>query len=234
MRLKASSSPTVAVVDPSEFTHAGIRASFPAHGLHVAGSAFDRASGLELARAGVADVMLVELALESDLAAALAVIEAASTAAIVIAISTRSSAHDVLTAVRAGATGYLSKELGVGAWVAAIHGALRGEAVLSRALTADLLTELRRAAGMRGSANVTARLSARERDVLQRVAAGMTNGAVARDLYISPETVRTHVSNILAKLEVPNRSAAAALYCDAEAAHVRRVPPRGLVSLPAG
>ena len=57
-----------------------------------------------------------------------------------------------------------------------------------------------------------ARLTSREWDVLTRVAEGKTNRAVAGELFISVETVRTHVSNILAKLQAPNRSAAAAKY----------------------
>jgi NarL family two-component system response regulator LiaR len=57
-----------------------------------------------------------------------------------------------------------------------------------------------------------ARLTSREWDVLTRVAEGKTNRAVAAELFISVETVRTHVSNILTKLQAPNRSAAAAKY----------------------
>jgi DNA-binding NarL/FixJ family response regulator len=107
------------------------------------------------------------------------------------------------------------------AWAAAIRAALRGEAPLSRGQIALVLEELRRRPPGMSLAELLPserRLTRREWEVLAAVAAGKTNRAVAQELYISVETVRTHVSHILAKLEAPNRSAAAAMYQELAAA----------------
>jgi len=95
-----------------------------------------------------------------------------------------------------------------------VRAALRGEAPLSRALTARLVDAYRTRANTRlvGVVPNENRLTSREWQILQLVAQGKTNRTVARELCISVETVRTHMSNILGKLDAPNRSAAAVKY----------------------
>jgi DNA-binding NarL/FixJ family response regulator len=182
--------------------------------VRVSGSASDLNASLQLAASGC-DVMLVDV----GLAGFDEVIRAAiNGGAKVIAVGTAVAADEALAAIRAGACGYLTKNLPVAAWMAAIRAALRGEAPLSRTMTAQLVDAFRRQGSPKEGAQLALhlpserRLTRREWEVLGRIAEGVTNREVAGELCLSVETVRTHVSNILAKLEAPNRAAAAAKY----------------------
>jgi DNA-binding NarL/FixJ family response regulator len=132
-----------------------------------------------------------------------------------VAMGVDGDLQTVFRALRWGAAGYLTKDLPIDAWVHAIQAAVRGEAPLSRTLTAALVAEFRNQGSTVPMVELlpsARRLTRREWEVLELIAAGKTNRNVAGDLSISVQTVRTHVSHILEKLEAPNRSAAAAKY----------------------
>jgi DNA-binding NarL/FixJ family response regulator len=207
---------TVVVCDASEISRVGIARLLEAHDLHVVAEAGSREAALDVAGARGIDVALVDMSLPPAPEAAFAVIAAARRAgAIPIAIGAGGTTEGVFAAIRAGAAGYLTKDLPGSAWAGAIKAATRGEAPLSRAMTAQLVQRFCDEAGYAPLAELLPserRLTRREWDVLHYVARGDTNRAVASELSISVETVRTHVSNILTKLEAPSRSAAAAKY----------------------
>jgi two-component system, NarL family, nitrate/nitrite response regulator NarL len=118
----------------------------------------------------------------------------------------------VLSAIRAGASGYLDKELSPQGLVRSLRGVRSGEAPLSRALATRLIEALH---GLEEREHVLARaelLSWREREVLELVAQGRRNKEIASTLFISEFTVKRHVQNILEKLDLPSRRAAAAFY----------------------
>ena len=118
----------------------------------------------------------------------------------------------VLSAIRAGASGYLAKELSPRGLVRSLRGLRSGEAPLSRTLATRLIEALH---ALEKREDIKARadlLSYREREVLELVACGARNKEVARDLFISEFTVKRHVQNILEKLELRSRTAAAAFY----------------------
>jgi len=118
----------------------------------------------------------------------------------------------VLVAVRAGAHGFLHKEISPEGLVRALRGAMRGEAPLSRDLASlmiDALHGLDERSQARDRASV---LSTREREVLDLLAQGARNKQIAATLVISEFTVKRHVQNILQKLELPSRRAAATFY----------------------
>jgi DNA-binding NarL/FixJ family response regulator len=133
-----------------------------------------------------------------------------SGAAMVIVWSSTPARATVLDAIRAGAGGYLSKEIAPTALVRALRGAARGEAPLSRELTAAMVDELQ--AGHARSTLDESQLSAREREVLAHLAAGARNSEIAAALRISHFTVKRHVQNILQKLGVGSRGDAAEMY----------------------
>jgi len=118
----------------------------------------------------------------------------------------------VLAAVRSGAHGFLHKEISPEGLVRALRGVVQGEAPLSRDL-ASLMIEALHGLDERTNARERATvLSAREREVLDLVAQGARNKQIAAVLTISEFTVKRHVQNILKKLEVPSRKAAATFY----------------------
>jgi DNA-binding NarL/FixJ family response regulator len=209
----------VAVCDSSEISSVGIAHSLETHDLAVVGTALDCVAAFGLIESGMANVVLVDVGLRGfeD------VIRSGVLAGLhVIAIGVVADAASAFAALRAGACGYITKDLPARSWVEAINAALRGDAPLSRAMTARLV-EAFRSQGAGGSLleylPSGRRLTRREWEVLAFIADGYTNRRVAAQLSISVETVRTHVSNILAKLETPNRSAAAAKYHQLRSAH---------------
>jgi DNA-binding NarL/FixJ family response regulator len=129
-------------------------------------------------------------------------------------LSVSTSDSDLLDAVMAGATGYLTKNVSPEALLRAVHSARRGELAMPRAMAARLVRRLADAARSRGGLDgpELALLSTREREVLRLLANGHTDREIAVTLTISPRTAETHVASILRKLEVRNRSQAAMLY----------------------
>ena len=125
------------------------------------------------------------------------------TAAVLVLTSSADDQH-LVQAIKAGALSYLPKTAGVDQVVDAVRAAARGESVLQPAATARLLRELRHAA-----ADPLGQLTPRETDVLKGLAQGRSNREIAKALSVSEETVKSHVSSILAKLGLADRTQAA-------------------------
>lgn len=119
-----------------------------------------------------------------------------------IVILTSDEEEEVLrSAVDAGVTGYLSKQESAPQVLQAVRSAARGEAMIAPYMLARLLEGLTRAK----APEAVAPLTARELGVLAELAAGHDNETIARNLHLSPNTVRTHVQNILSKLHVHSK-----------------------------
>jgi DNA-binding NarL/FixJ family response regulator len=118
----------------------------------------------------------------------------------------------VLSAVRSGAHGFLHKEISPDGLVRALRGAVQGEAPLSRDLASLMIQALHGMDARAIARDRAAVLSAREREVLDLIAQGARNKQIAASLVISEFTVKRHVQNILQKLELPSRRAAATFY----------------------
>ena len=139
----------------------------------------------------------------------------------IIVWSLRPERVRVLEAIRAGATGYLRKEISADGLVRSLRGASRGESPLSRDLAALMIDALHDAENRSKARELASILSAREREVLDHVARGRRNKEIANALTISEFTVKRHVQNILQKLDLPSRRAAAAFYSSMAVAAAR-------------
>lgn len=124
----------------------------------------------------------------------------------VVALTVASEAADVDAAIRAGACGFLVKDAPIDDVIVAVRAAARGAAWLSPRAAEALLDPLRRAdTKTEPEHGPIEQLSPRELEVMRLIAQGMENSEIADALSISPRTAKNHVSNILAKLGVPNR-----------------------------
>lgn len=166
---------------------------------------------LELALQEGADIALIDQALPP--AGALAAVTAARGCCPEIVVwALNPKPGDVLAAIQRGATGYLHKEISPTGLVRSLRGAARGESPLSRDLAALMIGALHAAEAEARSRDLASLLSLREREVLGHVARGSRNRDIASSLAISEFTVKRHVQNILQKLELPSRRAAATFY----------------------
>lgn len=127
----------------------------------------------------------------------------------VIMLTSYAEDEMLFSAIRAGAAGYVLKQIGGDDLVRAIEAVGRGEALLDPAVTQRVFQEVRKAAREQ-EASAFVELTQQEMHVLQQVAEGKTNRQIAESLYLGKGTVRNYVSSILSKLNVRNRAQAAA------------------------
>jgi DNA-binding NarL/FixJ family response regulator len=192
----------VLLADDHPVVRAGLRGMLAAEpGIEVVGEAGSGPEAVALARAREHDVILMDLRMPlGDGLAATEQIMAADPAARVLVLTTYDNDADILRAVEAGAAGYLLKDTTPAALADGIRAAARGRTVLAPSVAERLVTHVRRPA--RES------LSARETEILARVARGRTNAEIGRELYISEATVKTHLLRAFGKLGVSGRTAA--------------------------
>jgi DNA-binding NarL/FixJ family response regulator len=126
--------------------------------------------------------------------------------------SYRPTPADIAASLNAGAAGYLPKDISPDGLVRTLRGISSGEAALSRAGAAAAVRALHALGDRAEAERRIARLSAREREVLGLVTAGMRNRQIATELVLSEATVKRHVHNILSKLELKSRTAAVLHY----------------------
>lgn len=127
----------------------------------------------------------------------------------VIMLTSYAEDEMLFSAIRAGASGYVLKQISGDALIVAIDAVCRGEALLDPAVTQRVFQEVRRAVKDE-EASAFANLSQQEKHVLMLVSEGKTNREIAKTLYLGEGTVRNYVSSILSKLGVSNRAEAAA------------------------
>lgn len=201
------SSISLLIVDDHPVVRDGLRGMFEsAPGFVVLGEAASGEEALERAAALDPDVVLMDLRMPGGGGvAAIAHLTRTGARAKVLVLTTYDTDSDTLPAIEAGATGYLLKDAPRDELFTAVRAAAEGRTVLSPAVASRLVSAVRtpRAPGNEA-------LSAREREVLALVAKGTPNREIARELFISEATVKTHLTHLYAKLGVNDRAAAVA------------------------
>lgn len=206
----------VLIVDDHPMVRRGMRDFLGLHDdLEVVGEAGDGADAIAQAAALRPDVIVMDLLLPGiDGIEATATISIAHPEIRVVALTSFVEEARVVAALEAGAAGFLLKDAEADDLAVAIRAAAAGEVHLDPAVAGIVARRMRAGSGREGGgapADALARLTARERDVLARVAQGRSNLGIADDLGITERTARTHVSNILAKLGLASRTQAALL-----------------------
>lgn len=199
----------VLIADDHAVVRQGLRTFLELQGdVEVIGDVADGEQAVAAALELAPDVVLMDLVMPGvDGVEAIGRIAQRSPATRVIALTSFLDDDKVLPAVRAGAAGYLLKDVGPDDLVRAIRTVHAGEALLHPAVAVRLMEEV---AGPRArGAEDGAGLTARERDVLTQIARGLSNKRIALELDISEATVKIHVSNVLRKLGVTDRTQAA-------------------------
>jgi DNA-binding NarL/FixJ family response regulator len=203
---------SVLVVDDHDGFRTGLGVMLADRGFQVVGSAADGRTAVGLVEALAPHVVLMDLQMPqlNGIETTRQIVESApSTAVVVLTVSAQDD--DVVDAMLAGACGYLLKGSSAETLFAGIEAAARGESMISAPVAAKLVARLREDDARRsGNASPLAFLSRRELEVLGLLASGRANDDIAFELKISPFTVRNHISNLLRKLEVDNRTQAAA------------------------
>ena len=212
MERMASEPICVLVVDDHRIVREGLRAYLRLiDDIEMVGEAADGHGALDaLARAkagsGLPDVVLMDLLMEPmDGITATAAIKERYPEVEVVAVTSFIEEDKVHAALAAGAAGYLLKDAEADEIAAAIRSAQRGEVHLDPAVARRLTASLRRGP----TADPKDLLTQREREILLLVARGQANKEIAAELVISERTARTHVSNILSKLDLTSRTQAA-------------------------
>lgn len=192
----------VLVADDHPVVRGGIVALLgTADDLEVVGQASTGLEAVELALKLTPDVVLMDLrmpGLNGDEATARILAECPHTR--VLVLTTYETDDSILTAIEAGASGYLLKAAPQEELLAGIRAVAQGEVALAPRIAALLVTRLQRPA--------VPTLTARELEVLQLVAQGLSNPGIAKELFLSPATVKTHLLHVFEKLEVSDRTRA--------------------------
>ena len=205
---------TVLLADDHEAIRSGVRETLEEAGFEVCAEAADASDAVKAALRERPQVCLLDVHMPGSGIRAAGEIAAALPDTAVVMLTVSRNDEDLFDALRAGAAGYLLKDIDPERLAHALHGVLSGEAALPRTLVARVIDQFRTSSPGRRMALVGQRgaeLSSREWRVLQLLGEGLTTKQIGERLFISPVTVRRHVSSTLAKLDVPDRAAAVEL-----------------------
>jgi DNA-binding NarL/FixJ family response regulator len=204
----------VLIADDHAATRAGVRESVEEGGFEVCAEAANAQDAIDFALRERPDACLLDVHMPGDgIRAATEISEELPDCAVVMLTVSRNDS-DLFHSLRAGAAGYLLKDTDPSRLPDALRGVIAGEAAVPRALVARLIHEFRdrgtRRLPMIGGRGVE--LTSREWQVLDLMAEGLSTAHIAERLFVSPVTVRRHISSIVTKLGAPDRAAAISLF----------------------
>ena len=204
----------VVIADDHPPTRAGVRQALEAGGCEVVADVADGPKAVAAALESKPDVCLLDIHMPGGGVRAAAEITRQLPDTAVVMLTASRDDDDLFDALRAGASGYLLKDMDPDRLAPALRGVLEGEAALPRALALKVIRQLQSPARRRilpGKGSPVSKLTSREAEVLELMAQGLSTEEIAERMFVSKVTVRTHVSNVLKKLRVPDREAAVRL-----------------------
>lgn len=205
------------ISDDHPVVRQGLRSFLEAQGFEVTAEAGDGATAVRAVQETRPDVLLTDLVMPGvDGIEAIRRLRTDGAPVRILVLTSFSGSDQVVPAIQAGADGYLLKDAGPAALAEAIRAVHRGEPMLAPEAAAVVMARVA-GDGVRHATSSAAsephpdldRLTAREREVLAGLGRGLSNRKLAEELYVSEKTVKTHVSNVLAKLRVADRTQAA-------------------------
>ena len=192
----------ILLVDDHPVVRAGIEGILTSQDdIEVVGEAGNGEEAIRLSQTLQPDVILMDLRMpEMDGVTAIKIINTQTNPPYILVLTTYDTDVDIVRAIEAGATGYLLKDTPPADFFAAVRNVAQGESVLTPVVASRLMERMR--------APAEEQLSSREIEVLALVSRGHNNKAIAKELYISTATVKTHLIHIYGKLGVNDRTAA--------------------------
>jgi DNA-binding NarL/FixJ family response regulator len=207
-RTKTGEPIRVAVVDDQELFRRGLTMLLTVEDdIEVVGEASDGVAATDLCATAVPDVVLMDVRMpkRSGIEACRTIKQVAPSAKIIM-LTVSDEEGDLYDAIKNGASGYLLKDASIDQVAQAIRVVADGQSLISPSMAAKLLEEFKTISSVGSKPDVIMpKLTDRELEVLNLVARGLNNREIARDLYISENTVKNHVRNILEKLQLHSR-----------------------------
>lgn len=210
---------TVLLADDHAPTRAGVRAVLEENGFSVVGEASSAAQAVELALEHRPELCVLDIHMPGGGVAACSRISAELPSTTVVMLTVSRNDADLFEALRAGAAGYLLKDIDPDLLPVELRSVLEGEAALPRSLVTRLVDEFRGGKPRRRLGRLSLRttsLTSREWEVLDLMGEGLTTAEMAKRMFVSPVTVRGYVASLLRKLQVKDRTEAVELLRSAE------------------
>ncbi|MFI6595924.1 response regulator [Nonomuraea sp. NPDC050536] len=197
----------VVLADDQPLIRAGLRMVIDADpGVEVVGEAGTGAQAIQMARQLCPDVVVMDIRMPGmDGIEATQAVTAESPATRVIMLTTFDEDDNVYASLRAGASGFLVKDMALEDILSAVHVVAAGDALLAPGVTRRLIADFAARPSPAARPREPARITAREREVLTLVGRGLSNAEIAACLHISPATAKAHVANLLTKLDARDR-----------------------------
>jgi DNA-binding NarL/FixJ family response regulator len=200
---------TVVLADDHARVRAQVRDALEAGGCVVAGEGSSAAEAIDLAVAHAPEVVLLDIHMPGNGIHAAQQIKHRVPDTAIVMLTQSADDDDLFDSLRAGASGYLLKSADPAELPDALRGVLAGEAAMPPALVTRILNEFRRPTRRPFARSAAAsKLSPREKEVMELLAQGLSTEEAGKQLFLSPTTIRVHVSTVLRKLQVKDRASA--------------------------